>query len=95
MPENPYEPPQEVPLHEANEEHSAMNRTGFLANTNPDATPRSALIWAVMGSIPGPLLILFGVPAITELSWLVKIPILAAAAALGAGIAAIVEWQID
>ncbi len=95
MPQNPYEPPLEATVSNADDEHRAMNRNGFLAKTNPDATPRSALIWAVIGSIAAPLLIVLGVPVILELSWLVKIPIIAAASGLGAAIAAIVEWQVD
>jgi len=66
----------------------------FLAKTNPNATRTSVIGWAIGGAIAGPALVflrLRSTPLVSR-NWL---PILLAAAIMGAVIGAVVEWQLD
>lgn len=61
---------------------------GLLAKTNPEATTASVICWALGGAIFAPIgLLLLRIPLPTYL--------MVAVAFLGAGIGALVEWQLD
>ncbi len=67
---------------------------GLLEKVNPSATRKSVLWWALGGGITAPVWVLFllrGSP-IHRPSWPL---ILVAAAVVGAGMSALVEWQYD
>jgi hypothetical protein len=65
---------------------------GLLDKTNPKATRRSVLRHAILGAIGVPAFFFaLGKPAV-RVNWPVLLPVFAV---LGAGIAALAEWQLD
>jgi hypothetical protein len=67
---------------------------GLLDKTNPMATRESVIRWAIGGGIMSPAMIFLHLrrTPIPHRYWL---PILIATAVLGAGLGALVEWQLD
>lgn len=65
---------------------------GLLDKTNPRATRRSVIRHAIIGAVTVPAFFLvLGKPAVRE-HWRVLLPVLMIC---GAGIAALIEWQVD
>lgn len=65
---------------------------GLLDKTNPRATRQSVIRHAVLGAVAAPAFFFaFGKPAIRA-DWPALLPVFAV---LGAGIAALCEWQLD
>ena len=66
---------------------------GLLDKTNPHATRKSVIQWAIFGAVAGPLFLLFIIwNKVPVRFWWI---ILAAATIFGAGIGALMEWQLD
>jgi len=65
---------------------------GLFDKANPSATPRSDLRHALLGAISGPAFFFaIGKPGVRT-HWPVLLPVFAV---LGAGVAALCEWQLD
>jgi hypothetical protein len=67
---------------------------GLLDKTNPTATGRSVIRCAIGGAI-GASIVIFLQLRLTPLPHRYWLPVLIVAAVLGAGIGALIEWQLD
>jgi hypothetical protein len=67
---------------------------GLLEKTNPTATRGSVIRWAIGWSIVAPILISLQL-RLTPLPLRYWLPVLIVAAVVGAGIGALIEWQLD
>ncbi len=65
---------------------------GLLDRTNPRATRESVIRWAIGGAIGTPVYVVLRLPHLPHRFWPL---ILIAAAVLGAGLGALMEWQLD
>ena len=65
---------------------------GLLDKTNPAATRKSVIRWAIFGAIGATIMVFLQLRSLPRRYLL---PILIAAAVAGAGIGALIEWQLD